>query len=276
MQPTETTAHAAVSVLWMLGAAVPVLLLLAAQVALGYGREARRARRIEQDARRFRRVLAAGGAALGSGIWASMVLAVASEPVGYSIGFHTLGLLLTWIGALLLGVGPLALVARNPSWRSVGGGGALFGIGLPLLQVALLATIDPEPGIEWGVAKLVVAAWTAAIGTTAGLHIVFRGEGRHGRHRHLLRWVASGLVAVALTLCLNLVLSAAQLPGQEASLAAEELPAIVAAAIAGLVVPVALVAGLVQLWLLREARRRAPVEPTAPQAADSRSMPSRR
>jgi NO-binding membrane sensor protein with MHYT domain len=276
MQPTEPAAQSAVSVLWMLGIAVPVLLLLAAQVALGYGREARRARRVEQDARRFRRMLAAGGTALGSGIWAAMVLTVTSAPVGYTIGFHPLGLLVVWIGALLLGVGPLALAARNPSLRAVAGGGAMFGIGIPLLQVALMGTIDLEPGIEWGPSKVVMASGIAAIGTAVGLHIVFRSAGRNGHHRHLLRWAASGVVAIAVTLCLNLVLSAAALPDQSASLAAEELPAIVAAAIAGLAVLAGLAAGLVQLWLLRDARRRAPVHPTAPQVADPPSAPSRR
>lgn len=275
MPPVEPAAHGAEGVLWLFGVVALIVLVIAAQVAFGYGREARLARRIAPDPRRFGLALAAGAAALGSGLWAAMVLAMASEPWGLATGYHPLGLGLVWLGALALGGVVIAPVARDPSRLAVVGGGALAGIGVPLLQVALVAATDPDPGIDWGIPEAVLAAIVAALGTSVAIRIVFRGEGRHGRHRHLLRWAAAVLVGIAVTVAQNLMLAGAALPEPVLALASEQPSQLIAAAIAAVGVPAALAAGLIRLWILREARGRSPATPAPPAAAGRQTTPSR-
>jgi NO-binding membrane sensor protein with MHYT domain len=275
MPPAETPASGAEGVLWLFGAVALITLVFAAQVAFGYSREARIARRAEPDPRRFRLALAAAAAALGSGLWAAMVLGLASEPLGHSIGYRPLGLGLVWLAAVALGGVVLAPPARHPSRLATLGGGVLFGSGIPLLQAALLAAIEPDLGIVWGVPEAVLAALVGTIGATAALRIVFRGEGRHGRHRHLLRWAAAVLLGIAITLAQSLMLAGAALPDPMLALVPQQPSQIVATTIAAVVVPVALVAGLVRLWILRDGRARSRAAPAAPGAAGQPTTPSR-
>jgi NO-binding membrane sensor protein with MHYT domain len=256
MQPDELSTHGATGALWLFGVLALVVLVLAAQLAFGCGREARRARSVGPAPRLAGTALAAGAVALGSGLWAAMVRAVAGEPLGDAFGYRPLGLLRVWLGAVVLGAVVLAPPVRQPSRLAVLTGGALFGIGVPLLQSALIGAIEPDPGIEWGVPELVLAALVATIGATGGLRMVFRGEGRHGRHRHLLRWVAAGLVGIAVTIAQSLTLAGATLPSQAHALPSADPSQIIASTIAAIVVPAALLAGLMRLWLLRQTRGR--------------------
>ncbi len=143
MPPAETPASGAEGVLWLFGAVALITLVFAAQVAFGYSREARIARRAEPDPRRFRLALAAAAAALGSGLWAAMVLGLASEPLGHSIGYRPLGLGLVWLAAVALGGVVLAPPARHPSRLATLGGGVLFGSGIPLLWASSGASPKP-------------------------------------------------------------------------------------------------------------------------------------
>jgi NO-binding membrane sensor protein with MHYT domain len=274
MPPAEPATHGAEGVLWLFSVVALIVLVLAAQVAFGYGREARLARRVAPDPRRFGLALAAGAAAFGSGLWAAMVLAMATEPWGLTTGYHPLGLGLVWLGAMALGAAVIGPAARDPSRLAVIGGGLLAGIGVPLLQVALVAATDSDPGIDWDIPEAVLAVIVAALGSTVAIRVVFRGEGRHGRHRHLLRWAAAVLVGIAVTVAQNLMLAGAALPEQVLALGSERPSQLIAATIAAVVVPAALAAGLIRLWLLGEARRRPPVAADDSAAAGRKRRPS--
>lgn len=274
MPPAEAAAPGASSVLWLFNVVALIVVVLAAQLAFGYGREARLARQAPPDPRAFRRALAAGAAALGSGLWAAVVLVMASEPLDYAIGYRPLGLLLVWLGALLLGAAVIGPVVRQPSRLAVLGGGALCGIGVPGLQIALVSAAESDPGIDWGVPELLLAAMVATMGATVAMRIVFRGEGRHGRHRHPMRLAAAVLFGIAVAIAQSLTLAGAETMEQALELASDRTSRIVAATVAAVVVPAALVGGLIRLWTLRQARGlRWPAAPAAA-AAGRRTTPS--
>ena len=246
-----------------------VAMLMAALVALGYGRHARHVRAEGGSARLALWMLAAASGALGSGVWAAMVLAVSGQSLGYAVGYRPVAAVALWIGAVVLAALALAPAAWKPRPSVVFGCGLVFGVGVALLQIGLVVAIDAEPGVVWDGAGLAFAPLVAAAGGTGALWIVFLGAGRRGKRRREWRWAAAGLVALAVVVAQDLVLTTAALAGQADSLARRGgIPASAAAAVAGLAVPMLLVAGLADLWLRRETRRK-------PQRSTSREQRGR-
>jgi NO-binding membrane sensor protein with MHYT domain len=186
-----------------------------------------------------------------------MVLALSGQSLGYAVGYRPVIAVALWVGAVVLAALVLAPVAWKPRPLAAFGCGLVFGVGVALLQIGLVVAVDAEPGVVWDGAGLAFAPLVAAAGGTGALWIVFLGAGRRGKRRRAWRWAAAGLAALAVVVAQDTEDTTAALAGQADSLARRGgIPASAAAAVAGLAVPMLLVAGLADLWLRREGRRK--------------------
>ncbi len=213
------------------------------------------------------RWLLAGAAsvALGTGIWAAMLLGVASQDVAYELGFGVLLLLGAWLVAVAAVALPMGLMARWPNAGIVVASGLLIGIGSALAQMLVVVATGLQPGLTWRWDALALAGPMAASGSIGGLWIAFQAGGRHGRRRRVWRWLAAAMLGFAVLVCQDLVTTAAGLERQTASTYHHEIPAVAACLVAGIGVPMLLVLMWADLKLRRELRRQARVgAPTAP------------
>jgi hypothetical protein len=172
--------------LWLLGLLVAVA---AAYVAFG---ELRRCRRAIGAAATVMHLLLAS-LALGSGLWGSMVLDIASQPWSYPVGLAPL-----WLGAAwALAVLGAALAFVGLAWRQ---NLVTLAMAVVLLapvacasEGALILGLGLEPGMGWRWTTVATACWIAAAGTAAGLWLSLLGGGRAGRRRRAWRVAAAAL-----------------------------------------------------------------------------------
>jgi hypothetical protein len=254
MQATEPAAHAAFDTSWLLSLAALGIMLLAAYVAFGYARHARADWRRGLAGLHFARLIGKACLALGSGIWAASVLALSSEPQVRAFEYSAWILVAAWVAAVVVAAAMLAPAARRPGALSVIGGGAVFGIGATLLQLALADSIAPA---EIGIASTPIEwllGWLAVtVGGIAGLWILFRAAGRHGSRRHVLRWAAAAVITVTLTAVQSLVLAGAV--SEEVFVSSWfAVTSVLACTFAGVAVPLALLFGWMDLRQRSQAR----------------------
>jgi NO-binding membrane sensor protein with MHYT domain len=231
------------ALLWVLAA---VVMALAVHVALGYLRFATR------EARPRGKALQAGFAALalGSGIWSAMLLGLASQALNYALGFSAFGLLAAWGVAVLVGALSLGLLLASMRPAVVVGAGALAAAGALFTQMLLVRALGLAPGLVWHYDALAVAAPVAASGCIGGLWLAFLAAGRSSPQRRRWRWAAAAMMGLALIGGQELVMAAAAMGTQKASLYLNQVPGEATCLVAGLAVP------LVMLGLLLEQRMR--------------------
>ncbi len=262
------------ALLWVLAAAVMLMgAHLALRTLMQAGREPQRRARWVQ--------WAAASAALGTGVWAAMLLGLSSQSLDYPLGFRALGLLAAWLGAALPAALALALLLRWLRPAAVLAAGGLIACGALLAQVLLVQAAGTSPGLHWRYDALAIAVPVATSGCIAGLWVAFLSAGstavggdsgagsgsRSGTRRRRRGWrrAAAAMVAVALIGSQELVMASAGMAGQKASAYAHQVPADVACVVAGLLVPL-----LLGMALLVQRLRRRPLGGQTPQQRSSR------
>jgi diguanylate cyclase len=168
------------------------------------------ARRLQTTGEREARAwLAAAGVALGTGLWAAPVIAGAS-PLAASGGaaqpWVAFG---AWAMALVLSVAVLAQAGGGViGARRIALAAGLVGIGLPALQLALLAALGVWFGaaVQWPL--LALAPVTAAAGGAAALGLFFMGRQRFEPYRMTCAAVSACLLAGTVVLVHGLTVQA--------------------------------------------------------------------
>jgi len=128
-----------------------------------------------------RRWQAAAALALGTGVWSTQVLVLATLPVSFPIGFHTLGSAGSWgLAVVAAGLGWVSLAATPAArvWRPAGAAGA--GLGLFGAQLAVVASAGLRPAYEWSLPVLGAAALAALAGIGIAGAGLARLAGRRG------------------------------------------------------------------------------------------------
>jgi NO-binding membrane sensor protein with MHYT domain len=246
---------------WLLWTAAVLVVMLGAHVALGYLRLAQRASAAKPKVW----LAAAASAALGTGIWAAMLLGVASQDLAYELGFGVLLLAAAWCAAVAAAAVPMALMARWPNAGGVVASGLLIGAGAVVAQMLVVVATGLQPEQTWRWDAIALAGPMAASGGVGGLWIAFLAGGRQGQRRRIWRWLAAAMLGFAVLACQDLVTTAAGLDRQSASTNQHEVPAVVACLVAGIGVPMALVLLWADLKVRRELGRQARLAvPAAP------------
>jgi NO-binding membrane sensor protein with MHYT domain len=238
-----------------------VVLLLAAHVAAGYTRTAAREQR--RPLQVVFRVAAA--VALGSGLWAGIVLGMASEAQSYPLWFKGLMIGGAWVAAVLAAALALLPWLRRPHAAVAAVSGVLLAGAAIAVQMLSVRAAGLEPAVTWWPEALAMAPLLTASGCIFGLWLALVGGGQRGRQRRRWRWLAAAAMAFAKVVGQELVLVAAGVAAKTESVHAGEVPAMVAVLVAGVGVPL-----LLLLFEVELAMRRGVVNGIAPQARRKR------
>jgi diguanylate cyclase (GGDEF)-like protein len=164
------------------------------------------------------RWLAGAGLAFGTGFWSLHVLSVAAQRLPFPVGHHPAATFTVWALASALGLaGFAAASARALTWRRIVPGAALFGLITAIGQAESLHALGLVPGIRWKVPLLGAAALTTVVGSVAACGLTFRARGRPRSEVLVAQTGAAGVLAAALVVGQQLILSAADLTAQAAS-----------------------------------------------------------
>jgi NO-binding membrane sensor protein with MHYT domain len=187
--------------------------------------------------------------ALGSALFAAMVLSMAGEPVAYALGYRADALLVAWALAVVASALPAALMGWRPSPLAVSLGAAGFGVGAAVAQAGIVWAAGLLPGLVWRPGTLLLAAVLQALLCAAALWLAFLGPGRSGRRRRLWRGAAAAVLGCALLIGPEIVLSAGDMATQIASAYTERVGMQVVKLLSAVAVPLVLVsfAGLLHL-----------------------------
>lgn len=239
-------------VLWALGGVVAGL---AVHLGQGWVRMAQRG----VSLRRAWRALLLASAVLGLGLSAALELGMQALPLPFPVGYR-------WLSAALLL--PLALLACAPAVVAVmlGGQGArarlvLLGSGALLaaatlaLQAGSVWAAGFRPGVLWRVELVAAAAVLLAVGLALAQWVGHAAVFQASRRRALWRVGAAALAALTVMAGQPLMALAAGLQTQAASSFDGELPGAVLSLVCGVVLPLVLVALILDLWLRRHQRR---------------------
>ncbi|HEY2189729.1 MAG TPA: EAL domain-containing protein [Caldimonas sp.] len=160
--------------------------------------------------------------ALAIGIWSSQVIGIAAEPPAFAFGYHGLGTLGVWTAALIASLAGLGAVSgRVATPGRVGFGAVALGVGAVGTHALALAPLGLVPGVDWQILPLVAAFAGAVGGCMMALGAFFRGGDR--TKPATLGWQATSALVFGISLVATqqLVLGAAGLTEQTASLHAD-------------------------------------------------------
>ncbi len=208
--------------------------------------------------------LVGAAAALATGLWSVQVIGVASEPLPYALGYDPVGSFATWLVALLVGATGLAAISgRVATPARVAFAAFTLGIGMVGAHVLAMIPLGLVPGVEWQVAGLGAAAAGAAGGCMMGFGALFRGGDRTRPVTVPLQATAAFVLGATVVASQQLVVGAAALGDQTASLQADQLPAATLTLLASVGSMALLLVGLILSVLearLRRSLRRAQTE----------------
>lgn len=233
--------------LWGLGV---VVALLALHLSQGWVRMAQRGPTLRHEWR----ALLLASAVLAAGLTSAAELGLQAQDFSFPLGYRWLAAVLLLPGAVLLSAPAVLLSAHGNRPLALVGSGALLAAAALLLQMGWIWAGGFRPGVYWHVE--LVAATAVLLG--AGLALaqwLTRSAAVQASHRRTL-WRVGGaaLGAVVLMLGQLLLTRAAGLHEQGASLFADELPGAVLSLVCGVLVPLVLVAMMLDLWLRRQQR----------------------
>jgi diguanylate cyclase (GGDEF)-like protein len=166
--------------------------------------------------------LFAAASALAIGIWSSEVIGIAAEPPAFAFGYRGLGTLGVWTAALIASLAGLGAVSgRVATPGRVGFGAVALGVGAVGTHALALAPLGLVPGVDWQILPLVAAFAGAVGGCMMALGAFFRGGDR--TKPATLGWQATSALVFGISLVATqqLVLGAAGLTEQTASLHAD-------------------------------------------------------
>lgn len=195
-----------------------------------------------QTARAWVRAAWLVGAALclGTGVWSAQVVAVAAEPLRFSVGYHAGAIFGVWLLAVAVSMGALGWAGAKVLAAGrvmVAACGLAFGV--VVVEALALQVLGPQPGIEWDPSRLGLAVLAAAAGGALALGLFFLVRIRVKSGTLVWQTASAMVLGLSVFLCQQLVMSSAALPTQTASadgqaLAAASLAATVALATLGL------------------------------------------
>ena len=239
-----------------------VVLLLAAHVATGYTRlSVRETRPLMRWVSR-----ACAAVALGSGLWAAMVLGLTGEAQSYALGFNGIEAAGAWAVAVLATALALAPWALGPRPVIAGVSGALLAAAALVTQMLLVRATGLQPGVTWRAEALALAPLLAASGCIAGFWVAFIGPGQRGRLRRRWRWLAAAMLTFGVVVAQDLVLVAAGIAAQNTSEHHAALSAMKACLVAAMGAPLLMLVFEVDLSM-----RRGVVAGVVPQARRRRT-----
>lgn len=243
--------------LWGLAAALSVL---AAHVCMGWLRRAQRCLSLRDQ---LLPVLVAA-ATLGSGICASMVLALAGEALAFPLGYHAVQASLLWLGAIAAALPICLVLARSHRWWILVGSGVPIAALAGMLHLGWLDAVGFRPGLEMRYEFALIAALLMAIGSGAAIWIGLSSASRSSSRRVLWRVGASALLGLSLIAGQEVTTAGAGLASQLGSVYARELPGSILSMVAGVLLPLLLTVATLDLALNRYMRDRSQVDPEPP------------
>lgn len=248
---TSSIASTADSSLLLIGLAA-LLAVLAAHVALGWLHEAQR--RVGYFGPRGVALLVAA-AALGSGLCAASVLALAGEALSFPLGYRAQQALLLWLAA----IGGSALIGlvllSSVRWWAV----SLAGVGLGGLVLALhvgwVEAAGLRPGVTWAPVFVGVAGALLSVGCCTGLWLNWSDTGGPRMRRGSWRTGAAVLIGLSIITGLEVLNSGLPLPSQIGSVYLRQLPGNVLSLLGGVLLPLVLSVMAIDLKMRRRHRR---------------------
>ena len=166
---------------------------------------------------------------MGTGLWATQIISLATPDLPFAVGYHPLGALLAWALAVGVSLGGLVLSgvldgrAMAP-WRAWAAA-LVLGVGMLAAQCLSMQAMGLQPGLRWHVDELGAALLVACAGCALTLVCVARG--RIGAPRWFAtRAVPAALIwTVAAILSQHMLMAAAGLSEQTLSVHERRLPA---------------------------------------------------
>jgi len=234
--------------LWALGVFVAAL---AMHLGQGWVRMAQRGPTLRHEWR----ALLLAATVLGLGLTSAVELGMQAQALSFPVGYRWLAVA-ALLPAAVLACAPAAVAAVFGA-RTVAlfGSGALLALAALALQAGWVWAAGFRPGVLWRVELVAAAAVLAVVGLALAQWIAFAPAFHDSPRRSLWRIAAAVLAALTLMAGLQLMSLAAGLHTQGASSHNGELPGTVASLVCGVIVPLALVALMLDLWLRRHQRR---------------------
>lgn len=248
-----TAAEAEFSVvLWALGGLVAALAVYLCQ---GWVRMAQRGPSLRQEWR----ALLLAAAVLGLGLSSALELGMHALPLAFPVGYRWLAVALLLPAAVLACAPAVAAVALGGqgAWAHTAllGSGALLAAAALALQAGWVWAAGFRPGVLWRVELVAAAAVLVAVGLALAQWLGHAAAFQASRRRVLWRMGAAALAALVLMAGQQLMALAAGLQTQGASSYNGELPGTLLSLVCGVVVPLVLVALILDLWLRRHQHR---------------------
>jgi NO-binding membrane sensor protein with MHYT domain len=242
----EATSSTAESSL-LLSLLAAVVAVLAAYVSLGWIREGQR-----QTTQRQRWLpLLLSSSALGTGICASMVLALSAQALAFPLGYRAAAAPALWLGAIAGCAPAMAWLMRSRHAASLVGAGAWLAALAAAVQWGWVRAAGFRPGIEWRSEFVATAAVVMAVGAAVALWLAFSTMGQEGRQRQLWRLSAAALLGLCLIAAQEVLLAGAGLVTQVGSVYVPEVPASALCLLGGVVTPLVLAVLVLDLEMRR-------------------------
>ena len=202
--------------------------------------------------------------ALSLGIWSCQIIGIAAEPLAFPLGYDGIDSLTAWAVAVAVGLAGLGAVSgRVATPVRVGLGAFALGTGVVGAHVVALTSLGLQPGIIWHPLPLVAAISGACGGCMMALGAFFQGGDR--TRPATVPWQTTAALVLGATLVASqqLVIGAAGLGEQTASLNADRIASTTLALFASVGSIALLLVGLILSILearLRRSLRRAETE----------------
>jgi hypothetical protein len=237
--------------LWGLGALVA---WLAMHVGQGWMRMAQR----EATLREGWKPLLLAAAVLGIGLSSALELGMQAQPLAFPVGYRWLAAAL-WMPAAVLAAAPAVVVAVLSARSAFANlllvaSAALLAAAMLGLQAGWVWGAGFRPGVLWRVELVGAAGLVVFVGAALSQGIGFSPAFQASPRRALWRVGAAALAALTLMAGQQLMSMAAGLLTQGASSYNGELPGTVMSLVCGVLVPLVLVALMLDLWLRRHER----------------------
>ncbi|MDP2007120.1 MAG: hypothetical protein Q8K45_15690 [Rubrivivax sp.] len=236
------------ALLWAVGVFVAALAVYLGQ---GWVHMARRS----AAPRRAWRALLVAAAVLGVGLTSALEVGMQAHALPFPVGYRWLAVAVL-VGVAVLACAPAVVVAAGSSQVApLLASGGLLAAAVLGLDAGWVWAAGFRPGVVWRLDLVLAAAVLAAAGLAVSQWLAFAPAFQDRRRRRAWRVAAALLAALTLMLGQQVMSWAAGLHTQVVSSHLQELPGWVLSLVCGALVPLVLVALLLDLWLRRQQRR---------------------